>query len=156
MSLCFDQFCIKKNKRDERKDYVIFTGFQFALFNGASTSHFFFGFSPKGSDCNAAFMPRLNPGIIGGGAGPAPGIGGGAGPDCIPGMGGGGGPANPGIRGGGGGRGPLKPGSGGGGGGGGIPASDPLLFASSSGGGGGGFISDFIFCVLKYRLNHDS
>lgn len=111
--------------------FRILTAFQLALFNGASTSHFFFGLRPKGRDCGAhAVASKPNPGMNGGGAGPRPGIGGGGtGPPSMPGIGGGGGPMVPGI---GGGRGPPRPGSGGGGGGPG-PA-----FGSGGGGGGGG------------------
>lgn len=116
------------------------TAFQFALFNGASTSHFFFGFRPKGSDCVMAVVAMAaNPGKSGGGIGPAPGIGGGAGPACAPGIGGGGGgggPANPEPGGGGGRGGPANPGGGGGGGGAGIPI--PATPGNGGGGGGGG------------------
>lgn len=124
----------KKDYIIKKYKYTLLTAFQFALFNGASTSHFFFGFNPNGSDCDM-LMAELIPPIIGGG-GPDCGIGGGLGPASIPGIGGGGGPPNPGSGGGGGHR-PPEPGKGGGGGGGGaIIIADPLAFGSGGGGGG--------------------
>lgn len=99
------------------------TGFQFSRFI-PSTSHFFFGFKPKGNK-SRGFGSK-------------------------PPRGGGGGPLNPGGGGGGGGGGPKPPlikggGGGGGGGGGPPPAEEPMSKLGGGGGagiGGGGGIPD--------------
>lgn len=124
-----------------------FTVFQFAFFNGAFTSHFFFGFKPCGntSGCiipGSGTIPGIGGGGMpipggGGGGGPEPGGGGGGGGPPIPGMGGGGGPPIPGMGGGGGP--PPMPGGGGGGGGPPMPGI----------GGGGGALARTLETVFS-------